>query len=83
MNQVTKLGAAHITISDFTQSDDTIFMVGYSSANGGLSNVIANASGPALSGGTGLTLTLSDSTTVTFSNLTSLTQLQGKIGYFS
>jgi fibronectin-binding autotransporter adhesin len=86
LNQVTSLnggGAAHITLTDFAQ-DDTIFMVGYSSAHGGLSNVIATATGPAISGsGTGLTLTLSDNTTVTFSNLTSVTQLAGKIGYFS
>ena len=83
LNQTTKLGASHITITDFNATDDTVFMVGYSSANGGLSNVFANATGPAItSGGTGLTLTLSDNTTVTFSNLTSVTQLNGKIGYF-
>ncbi len=87
LNQVTSLnggGKSHITITDFNQSTSTIFMIGYSSASGGLSNVLANATGPAVSSsGAGLTLTLSDQTTVTFSNVTSLTQLSGKIGYFS
>ena len=79
--QVTKLGPANVTITDFN-SADTLFVVGYDSTQSA-SSLLANATGPAISHtGTGLTLTLSDNTTVTFSNLTSVTQLYGKIGYF-
>ncbi len=78
----TFLGPANITITDFNSSD-TIFMVGYDSTSSA-SGVLAGATGPAItSSGTGLTLTLSDKTTITFTNLTSEAPLFGKIGYFS
>ncbi len=74
-------GGAHVTITDFN-STDTIFMVGYDSTQSA-STLLAHATGPAISGsGPGLTLTLSDNTTVTFTNLTSVSPLFGKIGYF-
>ena len=43
---------------------------------------LAGVEAHATSGAGGLTLTLSDNTTVTFANLTSVTQINGKIGYF-
>ena len=82
-HQTTALnaGGAQVTINDFNTAD-TIFMVGYDSTQSA-STLFAHATGPAISGsGTGLTLTLSDNTTVTFTNLTSVTTLYGKIGYF-
>lgn len=84
LRQVTSVSGSgsHVTITDFN-TNDTLFIAGYSSANGGLSNVLANATGPGVSGtGSGITLTLSDNTTVTFTNLTSVSTLNGKIGYF-
>jgi hypothetical protein len=79
--QTTKLGPASVTITDFN-SADTVFIVGYDSTKSA-SSLLANATGPAVNQtGPGLTLTLSDNTTVTFSNLTSVTQLYGHIGYF-
>jgi len=75
-------GGAHVTITDFNATD-TLFLVGYDSTKSAAS-LLAHATGPGANGtGAGLTLTLSDNTTVTFTNLTSETPLFGRIGYFS
>jgi hypothetical protein len=68
-------GGAHDIINNFTQAD-SVFIEGYSTANSAVSLQQA-----ATVGAGGLTLTLSDGTAVTFSNLTSASQLNGKIQY--
>ena len=71
---------AHITITDFN-SNDTVYLLNYDTTKSA-SYLLANATGPGVTGtGAGVTLTLSDNTTVTFTNLTSETPLYGKILY--
>jgi Ca2+-binding RTX toxin-like protein len=67
-------GGAHDIISNFTQSD-SVYIEGYGA---GSASALQQA---ATVGAGGLTLTLSDGTTVTFSNMTDPTQLNGKIQY--
>ncbi len=73
-------GAADV-ITDFTSSD-SLFFVGYDSTQSA-TLLQANAYGPAVAspGNSGLTLKLSDNTTVTFTNLTDIHQLDGRILY--
>lgn len=67
-------GSARDVITDFN-ANDAVFIEGYGPGSAaGLQNV-------AIVGGGGLTLTLSDSTTITFSNLTNAQSLNGKIQY--
>ena len=68
------VGGAHDIINNFTQSD-SVYIEGY-----GAGSAAALQQG-ATTGAGGLTLTLNDGTTVTFSNLTDQTQLNGKIQY--
>jgi Ca2+-binding RTX toxin-like protein len=75
------VGGAHVTITDFNPTD-SIFLVGYSSTQSAHA-LLVQATGPAVQGtGAGLTLALSDNSTITFTNLTSQAPLFGKIGYF-
>ncbi len=72
---------AHITITDFTRADDVVYIINYDQSKSA-SYLQANASGPGVQGtGAGVTLTLSDNTTITFTNLTSVGQLNGRILY--
>ena len=82
-DQLTSLyGGTNVTITDFNSSD-VVFILGYDSTKSA-SSLLQNATGPAANNsGTGLTLTLSDKTTITFTNLTSEVPLFGRIGYFS
>jgi hypothetical protein len=75
-------GGAHVTITDFDPNHDIVLISGYTSTQSAFS-LLANATGPGTTGsGSGVTLTLSDHTTITFSNLTSETPLVNHIGYF-
>jgi Ca2+-binding RTX toxin-like protein len=67
-------GGAKDVITDFN-SNDTIYMEGYGAGSAAALLQAATA------GSGGLTLTLSDGTNVTFSNLTSSSSLTGKIQY--
>jgi len=62
-------------VTDFS-ANDTLFLVGYDSAQSAAS-VLAGAT----SGANGVTLTLSDNTKITFTNLTDTSTLNGKINY--
>jgi len=62
-------------ITDFN-SNDSVFVEGY--ATTGSASALQNA---ATVGASGVTLTLSDGTSVTFSNLTNAASLNGKIQY--
>lgn len=78
-NQATQ-GKADV-ITDFDATKDSVYIIGYDSTKSA-SFLQNNATGPAIAGtGLGVTLTLSDSTTITFSNLSSASQLNGKILY--
>jgi hypothetical protein len=67
-------GGAKDMVTDFN-SNDSVYIEGYGSGS-------ASALQAAATVGTGgVTLTLSDGTSVTFSNLTSASQLNGKIQY--
>jgi hypothetical protein len=68
------VGGAKDVITDFT-ANDTIYIQGY--APGSAAELQSNAT----VGADGLTLHLSDGTTVSFSNLTDPSQLNGKIQY--
>jgi len=75
-------GGAHVTITDFNANNDIVLISGYTStqsANSLLASAITPSNTP---GAQGVTLTLSDHTTITFSNLTSVTNLVNDIGYF-
>lgn len=66
----------HDFITDFGTDDDGLFLSGYDpsqSASSLLNNAVVN--------GSGVTITLSDNTQITFSNLTSTDSLNGKILY--
>lgn len=67
-------GGAHDVVSNFTASD-SVFIEGYGA---GSAAALLQA---ATVGAGGVTLTLSDGTSVTFSNLTSTAPLSGKIQY--
>jgi hypothetical protein len=67
-------GGAKDVIGNFTASD-SVYIEGYGA---GSAAALQNA---ATVGSGGVTLSLSDGTTVTFSNLTSASQLNGKIQY--
>ena len=67
-------GNARDIITDFN-ANDSVFIEGYGP---GSASALQNA---AVVGAGGLTLTLSDNTTITFSNLTSAQSLDGKIQY--
>ena len=75
-NSNTKLGAANVTITDFDTAGDAVYILGYDSTKSA-----ANLLGSGSVGASGVTLTLSDKTSITFSNLTDITQLYGKILY--
>ena len=68
------VGGAHDVINDFT-AGDSVFIEGYGA---GSAATLQNASSVSANG---LTLTLSDGTTVTFSNLTSQHALDGHVQY--
>jgi len=68
------VGGAHDVVNDFTASD-SVYIENYAA---GSANALQTA---ATVGSDGLTLTLSDGTTVTFSNLNSQTALNGHIQY--
>jgi Ca2+-binding RTX toxin-like protein len=68
------VGGAHDVINDFTASD-SVFIEGYGP---GSASALQNASSVSANG---LTLTLSDGTTVTFSNLTGQHALDGHVQY--
>jgi len=63
-------------VTDFNASGDIVVFSGYSTTQSASS--LQNA---AIVNGSGVTLTLSDDTTVTFSNLTAASQLNGRILY--
>jgi hypothetical protein len=65
---------AHDMINDFTQAD-SVYIEGY-----GAGSASALQAGASIGAG-GLTLTLSDGTTITFSNMTNQTALNGRIQY--
>jgi len=68
-------------ITDFN-ANDSVFIEGYAST--GSASALQNAAtvaGAGAAGGAGLQLTLSDGTTVTFSNVTNAATLNGKIQY--
>jgi Ca2+-binding RTX toxin-like protein len=67
-------GGAKDVVTDFN-SNDGVYIEGYASSSA------ANLLGAASVGAGGVTLTLSDNTTITFSNLTSTSSLTGKIQY--
>jgi Ca2+-binding RTX toxin-like protein len=67
-------GGAHDVINNFTASD-SVYIEGYGPGSAGLLQATSSV------GAGGLTLTLSDGTSVTFSNLTSASSLNGKIQY--
>ena len=67
-------GQANV-ITDFA-SADAIYLIGY--ATTGSASSLQNS---AIVNSSGVTLTLSDSTTITFSNLTNASQLDGRILY--
>ena len=80
----TAAGGTHITIQNWN-ANDIIFMHGYATKDSALQTIDASylenhASGNAQ---TGFTVTLSDNTTVTFTNLQAIKDLDGKIGYFN
>ena len=64
----------HDYITDFNQSSDSVYILGYDSTKSA-SYLVNNAS----TVGGGVTLTLSDSTQITFTSLTSASQLYGTI----
>jgi Ca2+-binding RTX toxin-like protein len=68
------VGGAHDIIANFTQAD-AVFIEGYGP---GSASALQSA---ATLGAAGVTLNLSDGTTVTFSNMTDPSQLNGKIQY--
>ena len=68
------VGGAHDIITDFSQADG-VFILGYGAGSAAALQQNATV------GAGGLTLTLNDGTTVTFSNLTDQAQLNGKILY--
>ena len=68
-------GGAHDVVTDFSAAD-SVFIEGFDTAQSA-GSLQANAS----VGADGVKLTLSDSTTITFSNLTSVAQLNGAIQY--
>ena len=68
-------GAAKDVVTDFN-SNDTIYIEGFAKT-GSAAALLQNAT----VGAGGVTLTLSDGTSVTFSNLTSTASLVGKIQY--
>ena len=68
------VGGAHHVISDFTAAD-AVYIEGYGAGSSGALQAGATA------GTGGLMLTLNDGTTITFSNLTSQTALNGAIQY--
>jgi Ca2+-binding RTX toxin-like protein len=67
-------GAAQDIVTDFN-ADDAVFIEGYGA---GSAAALQNA---AIVGAGGLTLTLSDNTTITFTNLTNAQSLDGRIQY--
>ncbi len=69
------VGEAADAINNFGPAD-SIYIEGYAASGSAATLLEAATVGPA-----GLTLTLSDSTTITFSNLTDRTVLDGKIQY--
>jgi len=75
--QSTVGGPAKDVVTDFN-SLDSVFIEGYSST-GSAAALLQNATLGA--GGVGVTLTLSDGSTVTFSNLTSASALSGHLKY--
>jgi len=68
------VGGAHDVINDFTPAD-SVYIEGYGAGSAGALQAAATT-GPG-----GRTLTLSDGTTITFSNLTSPTELNGRLQY--
>jgi hypothetical protein len=66
---------AHDTITDFT-SGDSLYLLGYASSQSASSLQNAATVSPA-----GVTLTLSDQTTITFTDLSSVSSLNGHILY--
>lgn len=69
-------GGAHDFVNNFNTATDSVFILNYD-PSGSASSLQANATVNA----SGVTLNLSDGTTVTFTNLTSQAQLNGKILY--
>ena len=69
------MGGAHDVIPDFNTGDG-VFIEGY--ANSGSASALPTAS--TVNAG-GLTFALSDGTTITFSNLTDQTVLDGRVRY--
>ena len=67
-------GSAKDVINNFT-AKDSVFIEGYGSGSAAALQQAATV------GSGGVTLTLSDGTSVTFSNLTSVSALNGKIQY--
>ena len=75
----TTSGKADV-ITDWNATD-AVYFIGYDS-KGSASSLQAAATGPGVSGtGTGVTLTLSDGTAITFSSLTGTSALNGRILY--
>jgi Ca2+-binding RTX toxin-like protein len=70
----TTIGKANV-ITDFS-SQDSLYVIGYDSTSS--ASALQNA---AVVSAAGVTITLSDNTSITFSNLTSASQLDGKILY--
>jgi Ca2+-binding RTX toxin-like protein len=68
------VGGAHDVVNDFTASD-SVYIEGYGAGSAAALQAASSV------GSGGLTLTLSDGTTITFSNLTSQTTLNGRMQY--